>query len=504
MRGLYEQNRMPQVVVSKFQGEYYDISRNKPHCRYPTVIDVLQIDDPVIFNCIVDQTGAECVLLIKDPEEARDVMFNRVPQNARMAFAGNGDQIYGGKSAKSYAYTGSGSSYLKGNIEDQIRRVQAQLEDERGRYSQLTSEHDKHNKDLRELQGELKKSKMKSIKDQDMYNKILQEITELEQFEEEPVPDVTVLQEDVNALTQQIEDVSLQNDGKSKEYLQAKTSLEEKSKESDLHKTKIQEVIGKAEPLTLQLNAIEADIATAKGHRKHYHDKKNEVLKKISNVEAELKALSEDAENAAKKAAEYCERVQTRRTVKSLESEISQTERRLRAEQQTRGQIEEITKQFSEATERLNNVNASMKSLATLCKKMGKMLDERIQLYAQYRKYIAVRANIHFQMMLSQRGFTGKMKLKHKEEELHLLVDVDQASQGERKSTKSLSGGERSFSTVSFIMALWDAMEAPFRCLDEFDVFMDMVNRRISMDSIMKVAKEQQHRQFILLTPQDM
>ncbi|CAB4044905.1 structural maintenance of chromosomes 6-like [Paramuricea clavata] len=31
-----------------------------------------------------------------------------------------------------------------------------------------------------------------------------------------------------------------------------------------------------------------------------------------------------------------------------------------------------------------------------------------------------------------------------------------------------------------------------------------MVNRRISMDSIMKVAKEQQHRQFILLTPQDM
>jgi hypothetical protein len=34
----------------------------------------------------------------------------------------------------------------------------------------------------------------------------------------------------------------------------------------------------------------------------------------------------------------------------------------------SRGQIEEITKQFSEATERLNNVNGSMKSLATLCK----------------------------------------------------------------------------------------------------------------------------------------
>ena len=50
----------------------------------------------------------------------------------------------------------------------------------------------------------------------------------------------------------------------------------------------------------------------------------------------------------------------------------------------------------------------------------------------------------------------------------HVHGGVDEST----RVMKSLSGGERSVSTICFLTALWGTMESPFRCLDEFDVFM--------------------------------
>ena len=41
-----------------------------------------------------------------------------------------------------------------------------------------------------------------------------------------------------------------------------------------------------------------------------------------------------------------------------------------------------------------------------------------------------------------------------------------------RPSVSPDEGGEKSYSTICFILAIWEAMETPFRCLDEFDIFM--------------------------------
>jgi len=66
------------------------------------------------------------------------------------------------------------------------------------------------------------------------------------------------------------------------------------------------------------------------------------------------------------------------------------------------------------------------------------------------------------------------------------------------------SGGERSFTTLSLLLALGENLETPFRVMDEFDVFLDPVSRKIALETMISIGKEMEHRQFIFITPQDL
>jgi chromosome segregation ATPase len=46
------------------------------------------------------------------------------------------------------------------------------------------------------------------------------------------------------------------------------------------------------------------------------------------------------------------------------------------------------------------------------------------------------------------------------------------------------SGGERSYTTLSLLLALGESLETPFRVMDEFDVFLDPVARKIALDTM--------------------
>nr|QIC49993.1 structural maintenance of chromosomes protein 6 [Actinia equina] len=498
-------NNVPQIIISRFQDHVYDVSHNRPRCSYSTVLDELVIDNPVVANCLIDQAGVETILLIQNPREARDVMFSTPPpQGARIAYAGNGDQIIGGNSAKSYAAQNSNARYLQQDIEQEIRRLESDLQQQEQHHQQLQREYTELESNINDSKRELQNSRKKAMREQETVNRLMGEISELENYEEEELPDLTTLEDERASYTQQIEELKSQMTQVEEDFEKAQEAVQKQELKKQHHHEKMQEVMEKHDPLKQQQDEIAMKIAQQKNNKSHFEKKCKEASDAFKKAEIELGNFQQHVEEITGQAADYCERVETRKTVKSLETEIHQKERRIRTEEQNHGKHEEVTQQYHEAKTKYLETKESMKNLRRYHKRLEEVLKKRTTAYVDYRKFIAIRAKFFFQMMLSQRGYSGRMRFDHPEESLQLEVNVDQGTKKASKDTRSLSGGERSFSTICFIMALWEAMETPFRCLDEFDVFMDMVNRRISMNMMLKVAKEQEERQFILLTPQDM
>ncbi|KAI9654994.1 MAG: Structural maintenance of chromosomes protein 6 [Trizodia sp. TS-e1964] len=129
---------------------------------------------------------------------------------------------------------------------------------------------------------------------------------------------------------------------------------------------------------------------------------------------------------------------------------------------------------------------------------------DRTARWQQFQRFISARARAQFTYLLSERSFRGALKTDHKLRILDLHVEPDETKTGKGRQTKTLSGGEKSFSTICLLLSLWEAMGSPIRCLDEFDVFMDNVNRDVSLKMIITAARRSVGRQYVFITPQSM
>lgn len=126
-----------------------------------------------------------------------------------------------------------------------------------------------------------------------------------------------------------------------------------------------------------------------------------------------------------------------------------------------------------------------------------------------FRKQIAKKSRAHFASNLQKGKHVGTLEFDHKEKSLEFQMDAKAATSGlsqggGTKEVKALSGGERAFSVLSFVLALADSMAAPFRVMDEFDVCMDSVVRASAVRMLVTEGTGQTNRQFIFITDKDL
>lgn len=121
--------------------------------------------------------------------------------------------------------------------------------------------------------------------------------------------------------------------------------------------------------------------------------------------------------------------------------------------------------------------------------------------YEQRKRVVKRRMSERFRELLAQQSYTGDLKIDY--ERATLELEINPRASGTVQGTKSLSGGERSFSTVAFLLSIWSCIDHPFFLLDEYDVFTDGSNRELMTRMLIQEAMAKPKNQYMFLTPQD-
>ncbi|KIK94054.1 hypothetical protein PAXRUDRAFT_478960 [Paxillus rubicundulus Ve08.2h10] len=254
------------------------------------------------------------------------------------------------------------------------------------------------------------------------------------------------------------------------------------------------------------VDAVSDRLEAQKNHQ-FYQNKLKVERKEVAEIEGIANTLQEEFTTWTQRAEEFCPRVENPRKVVEVQRLLTSVEAALEERERRHGAtVEEMTIEVNKAKADLDNVETDLRSLAALNNALKKSLLLRLDRWHEFRRHIALRCKLVFQCHLSERGYYGKVLFDHVNQTLQLKVQTDDQTltQGRDKDPRSLSGGEKSFSTICLLLSLWDSIGCPIRCLDEFDVFMDAVNRRISMRMMIDTANASDKKQYILITPQDM
>lgn len=222
------------------------------------------------------------------------------------------------------------------------------------------------------------------------------------------------------------------------------------------------------------------------------------VKDKLDQAEARVLDYSEKASQISPRVA-----VDEGETLSSLDQKLTKLNRDLeRYSQQLGGTRDEIAAEAGRTEAAYAQAMKQVEELSTLAQIFKDTLDNRKKRWEIFRSHISSRAKAQFTYLLSERSFRGRLLANHTEKVLDLQVEPDITKDDPTgRGAKTLSGGEKSFSQICLLLALWEAMGSPIRCLDEFDVYMDHINRKMAIDMLMVAARRSVGRQFILITP---
>ena len=526
MRRVFGSDRLPQIITRPF-GPLHDVSQYRVRSdQYKSLLELMTIKEAPIANALIDQFRIESILFIPDYREAQDLLMDRqsVPANCIHAYTAMGDMMFPNTAHseyKSYANNSKKSAqYLMKNVDQMLGQLREEVQ-------ALSQEHRRLELELKQkstaLEAKQKETSGLDARKKQIRHNMFNKDTKLKQLEaigDSPPIEVATLEEERQNNVDKRKEFEERLEKLRTEKEELNRLYDEAEEQWRAKKTEYELLMNERMPMRLKLDEIKTDLEKHQLILQKYEQKLNETTAAKDEEERKVAANEEEVKRDEEVALQQTgEQIETNRSSKSVYNEIKQLEKFLDEQENTIGDKEEIYKRYQTSLAHYKKVKEEVAALQKQLKRLKVALELRKRGYAELRNFYTMMTKINFSSILSNKNFSGSLEVYHKNKEVNgelkkaktLEIRVNPKSDEQENSqesvilsysdTRSLSGGERSFSTVAFILALWESAQSPFKILDEVDVFMDLVTRQISLDAMIEFAATKSGKQYIFLSP---
>lgn len=559
MRGL--RMRQPIVITRPFVARFDPDRLKANHNIYKTLLDYVEVERPEVFNALLDRANLHGILFIPDYKEAENLMINQrlIPPNTISAYtsdascmtprtATGGYKCMSNLHARGDLFVENNTNQIK-SIERDIENLKIELRDLERIYNEL----DISNKAQR---AEYDKNREESRKILEACRAIEQKLLDLKTVVVAEPQEISALEEELETLTRQIEETKIVIEAETDQ----KKEMENELKEIQMDKASS---IKTFEKIQADIKERKATIEKSQKLVQLCSDviqQKEKLIeaksKDLKAVEDELRSLREKLEILKGTIDPEFEPPREFRSTDDIREEIQKLEAQLAAELQENRDTDEVLAELRKRMKEIqdlkfldehnrNNFNKTKSALNDRKEKFENLKSATVGSVTSTFSAIINNMNMHGQMKIYMSDKIERGEVVQKGRTLIMNIDthhtptqrvapimsdnnsnMDPVSHSQPapsrpkrarvsattqekendsigfRDTRSLSGGERSFATVAFVLSLWNHCHSPFKLMDEIDVFMDMVTRRHSYNALIRFAQTKEDGgQYLFFSP---
>ncbi|SCV05937.1 LANO_0H18470g1_1 [Lachancea nothofagi CBS 11611] len=501
----------PNVMTYKF--DEFDFNAGSAKVSYPTIVDALEFDSRALRCLFVDQNRIEKVLLIKNKDEAREVLMGK-PRNVILTLsildAYNGFQCSMTPAKPfaidSVAFDEKLKLVTETSSEDDIAYLKSLIIGEKADLEELIENHKQSLAKLKAHRNDIE-LEMKSLK-QEITASGKREVSirmELEReidtgVREQAEADKDTYEEAISSYSLALEEIDKKLDEISQKAQPLKQTLSDSKHDVQEAEDAMTEIKQSSSSRSAKLEKLHEDVKYYNEKLVGYQRKLEETSRKIQEFQIGIEGQISNAEVYCSRDVAYAQDMPG--TKEDVKAEIERVTIQIqRAESRVGLSQDQVVELFEKAKLKYKSAEKRYAEMDNVIIQLNNSINRRLQSLNYGKTDTCGTADTDFKQSLRFRNYSGGLNFDFNKRTLNMFVKTPNDDQP--RNVDTFSGGEKSFSQIALLLATWRPMRSRILALDEFDVFMDQVNREIGTRLIMRKLFDDNRTQTVIITPQD-